>query len=552
DGPAPELSHALLHRFFEAQARRTPAATALVCGGRTLSYSELDVLAERLAGRLRRLGAGADRRVGICLERSPELVVAILAVLKSGSAYLPLDPAYPPARLAFMLRDAAPGLLLSQTSLRAQLPLDGLDPAPRVLCLDAPEEESAPEEQADTSEMPEAAVWGESLAYLIYTSGSTGTPKGVAIPHRAAAHLVEWALDAFGPERLDGMLAATSTCFDLSIFELFAPLACGGTVVLARDVLALREACAAAEAAGHAVRLVNTVPSAMAELLRAGALPGSVRTVNLAGEPLRRALSDALYAAGVERVYDLYGPSEDTTYSTWVLREAGGPETIGRPLPGTQAYVLDERLEPVPVGMPGELYLGGMGLARGYLGRAELTAGRFVPDPFGATPGGRLYRTGDRVRFGAAGRLEYLGRRDGQVKVRGFRIELGEIEDALLEQAAVGQAVVQVRGRGEERRLVGYVVPAGGAEVEVGALRRALQERLPGYMVPSAVVVLEALPQLPNGKVDRGALPEPAASATGESEGPRTPVEEVLAGIWAEVLGVERVGVHESFFELGG
>ncbi|HVR95732.1 MAG TPA: amino acid adenylation domain-containing protein, partial [Thermoanaerobaculia bacterium] len=362
---------------------------------------------------------------------------------------------------------------------------------------------------------------------------------------RSAVALVGWAGEVFSGADLEGVLAATSVCFDLSVFELFVPLALGGTVVLAGSALELGDLAEAGR-----VRLVNTVPSAMAELLRQGAVPAGVRTVNLAGEALPGPLAEGLYGLGtVERVLNLYGPSEDTTYSTWSWVERGeASPAIGRPVSNTRAYVVDGRGEPLPVGVPGELLLGGAGLARGYLGRPELTAERFVPDPFGE-PGGRLYRTGDLARWRRGGELEFLGRRDHQVKVRGFRIELGEIEAALLEQPGVRQAAVLARNGA----LVGYV--AAEPEVEAAALRQALEERLPGYMVPALWVLLSALPQTASGKVDRKALAEvqpQGRTGDGTGRGPRTPTEEVLTGVWSEVLGLDQVEVEASFFELGG
>ncbi|HEX8276356.1 MAG TPA: amino acid adenylation domain-containing protein, partial [Longimicrobiaceae bacterium] len=528
-----------IHQLFEAQAARTPEAVALLHEHARLTYRELDARANRLARHLLALGVGPEARVGVCLERTPELVVALLGVLKAGAAYVPLDPAYPAERLEFTLRDAGVAVLLTQRSLRGIVPVpDGV----RVVALDAAAEEIARE----SGESPGVAGAPDNLAYLIYTSGSTGTPKGVAIEHRSAVALLAWAAGVYTPEELDGVLAATSVCFDLSVYELFLPLSLGGRIVLVDNALALPHAPAADQ-----VRLVNTVPSAIAALLKSGGIPAGVRTVNLAGEPLRAELVDALYArGGIERVYDLYGPSEDTTYSTWTLRTAGGPATIGRPISNTRAYVLDAAMRPAPVGVPGELYLAGLGLARGYLGRPELTAERWVPDAFAAEPGGRLYRTGDRVRWRTDGTLEYLGRLDAQVKVRGFRIELGEVETAVRRVAGVADCVVVAREDAPgDKRLVAYVVGGPGAE----RLRAELKRALPEHMVPAAVVALDALPLTPNGKVDRKALPAPEAGAAQERYlAPRTPTEEVLAGIWADVLRVERVGVHDGFFELGG
>jgi amino acid adenylation domain-containing protein len=528
-----------IHELFAEQAERTPGAVAVVVEEAELTYAELDERANRLAHHLVRVGVGPEARVGVCLERGMEMIISLLAVLKAGGAYVPLDPAYPAERLAFTLSDSGVVALLTQESLRPALPVpDGVT----VVSVDG----AAAEIARESAERIESGATQRSLAYLIYTSGSTGVPKGVAIEHESAVALLSWAATVFTAEELSGMLAATSISFDLSVFEIFLPLARGGRVIVVENALALPQSAAADQ-----VRLVNTVPSAIAALLKSGGIPSGVRTVNLAGEPLRAELVDALYArGGIERVYDLYGPSEDTTYSTWTLRRAGGPTTIGRPISNTRAYVLGAALQPMPAGVPGELYLGGRGLARGYLGRPGLTAERFVPDPFSSEPGARLYRTGDRARWRADGTLEYLGRLDAQVKVRGFRIELGEVEAALRRNPGVTDCVVLAREDAPgDRRLVAYVV--GGADAD--ALRAHLRQSLPEYMVPGAFVALEALPLTPNGKLDRKALPAPdLASAEETYVAPRTPVEEVLAGIWAEVLRLERVGVEESFFDLGG
>jgi amino acid adenylation domain-containing protein len=458
---------------------------------------------------------------------------------------VPLDPAYPEARTAFLLEDSGAPLLLTQESLRERAL--ALEPVRRgdtsVALLDAREE----------AEARSAAFGGGgeagpgNLAYVIYTSGSTGRPKGVGIEHRSAVALLRWAGEVFPPEDLAGVFASTSVCFDLSVFELFLPLARGGSIVLGENALAL-----AGTALADRVTLINTVPSAMEELLRLEAVPPSVRTVNLAGEPLSGALVDRVHErTGVSRVFDLYGPSEDTTYSTFALRRPGAPATIGRPVAGTRAVLLDSWGNPVPAGAPGEIYLGGAGLARGYLNRPELTAERFVPDRFSGE-GGRLYRTGDLARRRLDGDLELLGRIDHQVKVRGFRIELGEIETALLAHPDVREATVQALDEGGERRLVAYVVPSSPGEMGE-ALRAWLGERLPAYMVPTTWVALPVLPRTPNGKLDRKALPRPLAGAAGDGfVPPGTPEEQALAEIWAEVLGVERVGIHDDFFRLGG
>jgi amino acid adenylation domain-containing protein len=531
----------LLHGLFLAQVERTPDATALIAGDERLSYAELRARSGALARQLAALGVGPEVPVGICLDRTAHLVVAMLATLEAGGFYVPLDPAYPAERLAFMLEDSGCAVILTQTHLVDRLPVHSA----AVLTLDAP---------AGPSSTPPTPPAARNLAYLIYTSGSTGRPKGVAIEHRSAVVFAQWAREEFSPEELAGVLASTSITFDLSVFEIFVPLAWGGTVILAENALALPSLPARDE-----VRTINTVPSAIAELLRTDGLPASVATVNLAGEGLSRPLSDRVYAKpSVERLYNLYGPSEDTTYSTWTLveRSSARPPSIGRPLDDTRAWIVDSGFRLQPVGVPGELLLGGAGLARGYFGRPELTAERFVPDPFGDEPGARLYRTGDLARVRPDGTIDYLGRLDHQVKVRGFRIELGEVESALGRLPEVEAAVVLAReDAGGDKVLVGYVVPRPGAPGDLpAALRTALGRSLPPHMVPTAWVVLPALPLTPNGKVDRKALPAPeqVRFADEAPAAPRGLAEELLAGIFAQVLGVDRVGARDDFFTLGG
>ncbi|HEY2295664.1 MAG TPA: amino acid adenylation domain-containing protein [Thermoanaerobaculia bacterium] len=527
-----------LHEMLTAQAAAIPEAVAVVCGTERLTYGELDRRANRLASRLRALGVGPETPVGVCLERGLELLPALLGILKAGGAYVPLDPAYPEERLAFILEDSGVPVLVTQGALASRLP----GPAVRVVVDDR-------DGDGDTGPAAPAGDAGEgNLAYLIYTSGSTGRPKGVAIAHRSATALVRWAAGQLAAADLAGVLAATSICFDLSVFELFVPLSRGGTVLLADDALALAGLPAAA-----AVTLINTVPSAMAELVRLGPPPPRLRTVNLAGEPLQGALVREIegWCPGV-RVFNLYGPSEDTTYSTGARVDGDErPPAIGRPVSESRAYLLDRHLGLVPPGSPGELYLGGAGLARGYFGRPELTAERFIPDPFAPAPGGRLYATGDLARHRPGGDLEFLGRRDQQVKIRGFRIELGEIEAALAGHPAVRQVAVLVRDVEGDKRLVAYLTL--DAPVDPAGLRGYLQRKLPAHMVPGAFVVLDALPLSPNGKVDRRVLAasaEPGAAQVFTA--PRTPLEEMTAGILAAVLGVERVGIHDDFFALGG
>ncbi|HEX2190345.1 MAG TPA: amino acid adenylation domain-containing protein, partial [Longimicrobiaceae bacterium] len=531
-----------VHDLFAAQAARTPGAAAVSWRGERTSYGELERRANRLAHALRRRGVGPETRVGIFLGRTPELVVALLGVLKAGGAYVPLDPAYPAERLEAMAEDAGVALVLTEARLRGGLP-PGVGDA---LVLDRELEALARE----PDDAPESGVLPENLSHVIFTSGSTGRPKGVMIRHSSVVVLLHWLRETVSDEERASVLFSTSVSFDVSVAELFGTLCWGGKLVLVENALELPDV---AEPVAHA----SMVPSAAAELLRSGGIPGSVRTLNLGGEALPHALAQALYALEhVEKVGNLYGPTEDTTYSTYSRVERGGEQVfVGRPVADTRAYVLDRHLGPVPAGVIGELYLAGAGLARGYARRPDLTAERFLPDPFGE-PGSRMYRVMDRVRWRMDGQLEYFGRTDFQVKVRGFRIELGEVETVLAAHPEVRECVAVVREDAPgDRRIVAYVVPAGGGPgPDAGELRAHAGRRLPGYMVPAVVVALERLPLSPNGKVDRRALPAPPRAESGEggSRAPRDTLEMTLARIFAEVLGVEEVGPQDDFFELGG
>jgi amino acid adenylation domain-containing protein len=521
-----------LHQRFERQAAAAPEALALIHGQQSMSYGELNAQANRLAHRLRARGVGPGVKVGIALPRTADLPVGLLAILKAGGTYIPLDPAYPAERVAYMLQDSGAALLLTRQHLLAQLPAHAA-----VQLLD--EDLSS---WPDQDPLPMTTL--DELVYVIYTSGSTGRPKGVAITHHSASALVQWSLATYAREELDGVLASTSVCFDLSVWEFFVTLSAGGYLLLADNALALAEL-----PARNQVRLINTVPSAIAALLRSGQIPDSVRVINLAGEALQQCLVDELYALGhVQHVYDLYGPSEDTTYSTWTRREAGGQANIGRPLSWTRSYVLDADLHPLPEGVAGELYLAGAKLAQGYLGRPGLTAERFVASPF--EPGERLYRTGDLVRYGAQGVIEYVGRIDHQVKIRGFRIELGEIEARLLAHPQVREAAVLAGDDNGVRQLIAYVA-ADASDNLRQSLEAFLRESLPEHMVPAQWVILEALPQTPNGKLDRKALPAPQVVAAHYCA-PQNALQMQLVGIWQALLGLERVGITDDFFELGG
>ena len=537
---------ATLHALVVRQAAATPDRVAVVdANGGRLTYAQLLARSRALATQLRRAGVGPGVLTGVCMARSVELVVARLGVLEAGGAYVPLDPAYPADRIAFMLVDSgARVVVVNGRGTRATLPAD-------VTLVDVA---TADDVRADVSHDTAAAAGPTDVAYVIYTSGSTGRPKGVLIEHRNAVSFVSWAQSVFGAEELAGVLAGTSVCFDLSIFEFFVPLSSGGTAIVVADALAIGTA-----PSGAPVTLVNTVPSVIAELLRQGALPPSVRTVNLAGEPLPQRTVDALYALPhVQRVHDLYGPSETTTYSTFTLRQAGGRPTIGRPIANTRVFVLDPHGAPVPVGLPGELFIGGAGVARGYHARPELTAERFRPDPFAiGQTSARLYRTGDRVRWTSDGQLQYLGRLDHQVKLRGFRIELGEVEAALAAHPAVLDAVAIVReDEPGNPYLVAYVVLNDrAAGPPASALAGALRERLPAFMVPSAIVALPAIPRTPNGKLDRAALPAPERSVAaddGSYVAPRSTIEHQFVQTWESLLAARPIGIRDDFFELGG
>lgn len=540
-----DVSGGCLHDRMERQAELTPNALALIWKERRFTYAELHARANRLAGYLRDLGVRQESRVGICLDRTDSMVVSILAVLKAGGAYVPLDPAYPAERLRFVVEDAGLILMLTQGTLRDRLPKS-------VRCL-LLEEESAVIETYPYYIVQAGAI-PENAAYVLYTSGSTGNPKGVILEHRNATGFLDWVLAEFRREWLDKVLFSTSICFDLSIMELFAPLLCGGTVILADNALALASMPQAAN-----LTLINTVPSAIVELMRIGGVPETVKTIALAGEPLPRALLNRIYEnTAAERVYNLYGLTELTTYSTFAMVPPGTPEPpIGKPIFNTTAYVLDRQRHPLPIGVPGELFIGGDMVSRCYHNRPDLTAMRFIPDPFSSKPGARLFATGDQVRWTQDGALDFLGRLDYQVKIRGFRIEPGETETVLGRHPKISSSVVLAREgfADNDARLVGYVVPNQGAIVTAAELREFLAEQIPAHQVPSEFVILEALPLTPNGKVNRLALPAPQqeeTTARADRVAPRDPVEQQIAAIWEELLQHTSISVFDNFFELGG
>jgi amino acid adenylation domain-containing protein len=537
---------ACLHELFTAQATRTPSAIALLHPQARLTYRELDHRANQLAHQLQSSGIQPGDRVGVFLPRSPQLVIALLAILKVGAAYVPLDPAYPAARSGFILQDAAVQALVVNS---AELPWSGEAATLKLLDLATL--------QGALPAITPPDLSPDHTAYIIYTSGSTGQPKGVAIAHRSAVALMHWARQVYDAAALAGVLAATSICFDLSVFEIFVPLCWGGSVILCENALALPEL-----PDRNLVTLINTVPSAIAQLSRLSAIPASVQVINLAGEALSPSLVQQLQQhPQIQQIYNLYGPSEDTTYSTCAcvfdrtapsLRLAPAPTpriTIGRPLPNTQAYILDRHLQPLPVGIPGELYLAGAGIAQGYLKRPQLTAEKFLPNPlspFSPT----LYKTGDRARYLPDGTIEFLGRLDNQIKLRGFRIELGEIEANLSQLPSIEDCAVMLRTEpGGDPAIVAYVVCKSG-DAAIPAARQALAQRLPSYMLPSLWISLPSLPRLPNGKLNRAALPTVGRSGSGTA--PQTEAEAAIADIWQTLLPVTAIGRNDNFFELGG
>jgi amino acid adenylation domain-containing protein/thioester reductase-like protein len=533
-----------LHDFVQQHAQHTPDAIAVAFDGGQWSYAELQGHVERLARRLRALGVGPEVLVGLYADRTPEAIVGILAVLAAGGAYLPLDPALPPKRLAFLLADARPAVILTRRELAAALP----PLTAPVLYLDAEQEGGIPETADNCTDAPHP----DSLAYVIYTSGSTGQPKGVLVTQGGIANLARAQAEAFQVGPRSRVLLFAPLGFDASVSELAMTFCTGAALVLpARDAL-LFGAPLLQLLAEQAVSMV-TLPPAVLAALPAAPLP-ALRTLVVAGEACPIDLA-ARWAAGRHFV-NAYGPTETTVCATLAAWQGGDRLPIGGPIANTRVYVLDAHMQPVPVGVPGELYVSGVGLARGYLRRPSLTAERFVPDPFAAEPGARLYRTGDVVRWLPGGTLEYLGRADDQVKIRGFRIELGEVEAALASHPQVAECATRVcQDAGGDRRLAAYIVCRTGQAPTAGDLRTYLLQKLPEYMVPSNFVTLEALPLTPSGKVDRKALPVVVGSRPGSDRAyvaPRTPLEEALASAWAEVLGVERIGVHDNFFDVGG
>jgi len=541
----------LLHQLFEHQAAQRPDAMAVVFEDRQLSYAELDARADRLARQLRALGVGPDARVGVFMQRSEALVVALLAILKAGGAYLPLDPAHPPQRLLHMIDEAGPVLLLADAELAPALP------ATTVRTL-VPGRDTADGGGDDDSPAP--ALHEGHLAYVIYTSGSTGRPKGVMTEHRAIVNRLLWMQQAYALAPHDVVLQKTPFGFDVSVWEFFWPLMAGARLVLARPDGHKDPAYLGELIRSSGVTTLHFVPSMLqAFLARPGAVAGcaSLRRVVCSGESLAAGLArQCRERLPHARLYNLYGPTEAAVdVSAWTCESDDADSVpIGRPIANTRLYLLDDALRPVPLGVAGELYIGGVQVARGYLNRPELTAQRFIADPF--AEGGRLYRTGDLGRWRADGAIEYLGRNDFQIKLRGQRIEPGEIEAQLRALDGIAEAAVLAReDRAGALALVAYVVPASpGGALEPAQLRERLGERLPDHMLPAAYVRLAALPLTGNGKLDRQVLPAPDDDAFGHRAfaPPQSDIEQALAAIWSQLLGIERIGRHDSFFALGG
>jgi arthrofactin-type cyclic lipopeptide synthetase B len=537
-----------VHGLFEAQVQRTPQAVALQAGEQRLTYAELNAQANRLAHHLRELGVGPDSRVAICVERGLELMVGLLGILKAGGAYVPLDPAYPAERLDYMLKDSAPIAVLVHGATRALLG----ESTALVIDLDQTHWTFNPD---DNPQVPNLSA--SNLAYVIYTSGSTGAPKGVMVEHRGVGNLLHWS-SQLCPAVTDGaLLQKTPFSFDASVWELFWPLSAGLRLVLARPDGHREPAYLVQVIREQRISVIQFVPVLLQQFLEQNDVSqcSSLTDVFCGGGDLTPALACLVRERLPQvRLHNVYGPTEATVDSTvWTLEPSMPvPDSalpIGRPINNTRLYVLDAAEQPVPMGVIGQLFIGGAGVARGYLGLPQLMAERFIPSPFVA--GDRLYATGDRVRYRADGQLEFIGRNDFQVKLRGLRLEPGEIEAQLLSHPALREAVVLVR----EERLVAYFTwHAEAGQPGIEALREHLLARLPDYMVPSAFVALDSLPLSPNGKVDRKALPAPDSAAVSirEYEAPVGEMEILLARLWCELLKVERVGRQDHFFELGG
>jgi amino acid adenylation domain-containing protein len=556
-----------IHELIEAQAARTPDAIAVQHENETLSYREFNARASQLARYLRKLGVGPDTPVGVCLESSLNLTVALLAVLKANGACLPLDPAYPKDRLQFMVQDAQIPVLLSNQQLAADLAGPSTSgpstsgPSTKIVCVDSIWESIAQEDRSN----PENHITAENLAYLIYTSGSTGKPKGVMLTHRGLVNYIAAAVKVYGLTSTDRQLQFSSISFDIAIEEMYPTWAVGATLVLRSGDFSLAGSDFLQWARRHRLTILTVATAYWHELVHelsdsGASLPESLRLLIVGGEKAKVSALEAWrkVAGGRVRWINTYGPTEASVIATSYEPPDGplpSPLPIGRPVPNTRIYILDNSLQPVPAGDEGEIHIGGPGLARGYLNCPELTAAKFIHDPFSEDRNARLYKTGDLARYLPNGEIDFIGRRDFQVKIRGFRVEPGEIEAALAQHSSVREAVVLVREDGlNVKSLVAYVLPVAGLTCSAADLRNYLKSQLPDYMVPSGFVFLSELPLTPNGKVDRRALAAlPVIHSAGEEyAAPGDPVESQVAGIWEEILGKRPIGVRDNFFDLGG
>lgn len=545
---------ALLHELFEAQVTRSPESVAVAFGEKTLTYRELNERANRLAHYLQRMAVGRDTLVGVCMERSLELVVALYGVLKAGGAYVPIDPEYPRQRVAFMLEDAAVPVLLTQARLASSLP----DHNSKVVCLDRDWEQIASEDSSNFA----VEMSPSNLAYMIYTSGSTGRPKGALNTHRGICNRLLWMQERYGLTQADKVLQKTPFSFDVSVWEFFWPLLFGAQLVVARPGGHRDPTYLARLIKDEQITVIHFVPSMLRMFLEEPAVDDceSLRHVICSGEALPFDLQQQFFEHLSAQLHNLYGPTEaavDVTHWTCQSDCASPVVPIGRPVANTQVYILDRYLQPVPIGVPGELYLGGVQIGRGYHNRPELTAERFIPDPFSEIPGARLYKTGDLCRWLADANIEYLGRLDFQIKIRGLRVELGEIEALLAAHPLLRACAVVARENGKgDKQLVAYGVCHPGMDLSFETLRDYLREELPDYMVPARFVSLPELPLTPNGKLDQRALPSPPENGSDDPGKayvpPDSETERKVAEIWQEVLGLTKVGRTDNFFDLGG
>lgn len=545
-----------LHHLFEAQVEQTPDAVAVICEEQQLTYHELNKRANKLAHYLQKQGVGPEVLVGICMERSVEMIIGLLGILKAGGAYVPLDPTYPQERLAFILQDTQVPVLLTQHQLCERLP----EHQAQMLCLNTEHMVISPESE----ENPVSAVTAHNAAYVLYTSGTTGHPKGAVIEHRSLVNYLCWIMKYLLGDKIQSLPLVTKLIFDASLKQLWAPLICGRAVWVLPETMETQPVALLQTLSQQPNSGINCVPALWQVLLDAmeddqTLMPATknLSSVLLGGEQFSKELVERSFTLLPHlQIWNMYGPTETTANSSVAHIVTADEITIGRPLANTHFYIVDQNLQPLPVGVPGELCIGGDGLSRGYLHRPELTAEKFIPNPFSEKPGARLYRTGDLVRYRPDGNLEFLGRIDDQVKIRGFRIELKEIEAVLRQHPAVRDTVVllreEVRG---DKRLVAYIVLQEDTTSPINELRNFLQQKLPAYMLPSSFVFLDALPLTPTGKVDRRALPAPhhlESALEPDFVAPRTPMEIQIAEIWQKVLGVDRIGVYDNFFDLGG